>query len=177
VALAVLEHVPTNVLLVRELEARPREKQVTREMRPLRVLVPTDGGPHSLAAVDRFILLFREPNLDVRVVSALDPAAAQLLESLATDEARALRSKLEHAARARVHEVVNRLAPHGITARSGVLDGRPADAVVKESRAMEADVVVLGSRGLHPEQERRLGSVALEIARFSPCSVLVVRET
>jgi nucleotide-binding universal stress UspA family protein len=175
VALALLEQVPTNVLLVREIEARSREKQVTREIRPLRVLVATDGRPHSLAAVDRLTILFREPNLEVRVVSAVDPAAEEVLESLASDQARALRSKLEHVARVRVHEAVNRLAPKGIAATSTVLDGRPAEAVVREAAAMEADVIVLGSRGLRPEQQRRLGSVALEIARFSPCSVLVVR--
>jgi nucleotide-binding universal stress UspA family protein len=176
VALAVLEHVPASVLLVRE-SVPPREKQVTRAIRPLRVLVPTDGKPHSLAAVDRFGELFREPHLDVRIVSAIDPAAAEALELPGSDQAGVLRSQLERAARLRVHDVVNRMAPYGIAAASSVLAGRPADAVIAEAASMNADMIVLGSRGVRPAQERRMGSVALEIARAAPCSVLVVRDT
>ena len=177
VALAVLEHVPASVLLVREIEAGSRRQQVTREIRPLRVLIPVDGHAHSLAAIDRFLAWFREPHLEVHVVSAHDAAAEELLALLTGDEARVLRSKLEHAMRLRLHEAVNRLVPHGIAATSGVLEGRPADAVVAAAAAMNTDVIVLGSHGIRPAGERRLGSVALEIARTAPCTVLLVRET
>jgi len=177
VALAVLEHVPASVLLVRELEAGSRRQQVTREIRPLRMLIPVDGQAHGLAAIDQFIAWFREPHVEVHVVSARDPAAGELLALLTGDEARVLKTKLDHTVQLRLHEAVNRLAPHGIAATSGVLEGRPADAVVGAAAAMNSDVIVLGSHGIRPAGKRLLGSVALEITRTSPCTVLVVRET
>jgi nucleotide-binding universal stress UspA family protein len=48
----------------------------------------------------------------------------------------------------------------------------PADALAKD--AQTADLVVVGSRGLHGL--RALGSVSERVAHTAPCSVLVVRE-
>jgi nucleotide-binding universal stress UspA family protein len=176
VALAVLEHVPASVLLVRESEPRKREQQVTREIRPFRVLIPTDGKAHSLGAIDRFVTFFREPNLAATVVSVRDSVPAEVLEELGPQKAGVLHSKLEHAARVRTHQALNRLQPHVIGATAHVLEGRPADAVIAEARATSADLILLGSRGVRRAEALHLGSVALEITRSAPCSVLVVRE-
>jgi nucleotide-binding universal stress UspA family protein len=47
----------------------------------------------------------------------------------------------------------------------------PVDALV--TRAVDADLVIIGSRGLHGL--RALGSVSEQVAHKAPCSVLVVR--
>jgi nucleotide-binding universal stress UspA family protein len=49
VALATLEHAPSNVLVVRERQPKHRKKQRATRMRPLSVLFATDGSSHSLA--------------------------------------------------------------------------------------------------------------------------------
>ena len=52
-----------------------------------------------------------------------------------------------------------------------VVDERPVDALV--AAAADADLLVVGSRGLHGL--RALGSVSERVAHRAGCSVLVVR--
>lgn len=56
-----------------------------------------------------------------------------------------------------------------------VLRGRPASAIVAEARRSAAQRVVLGSGGARSPADPPLGCVALQVARFAPCSVLLVR--
>ena len=69
--------------------------------------------------------------------------------------------------------VVTALRGKTVSLAPGVegLDDHPVDALV--AAGASADLVVLGSRGLHGL--RALGSVSERVAHQSPCSVLVVR--
>ena len=51
--------------------------------------------------------------------------------------------------------------------------GKPADAIVEAATAVDATLVVVGSRGC--SGLRALGSVSEQVAHRAPCSVLVVR--
>jgi nucleotide-binding universal stress UspA family protein len=53
--------------------------------------------------------------------------------------------------------------------------GRPEHALVAGARRLQADLVVVGHRGLGPVKRRLLGSVSEHCASHAPCSVLVVR--
>jgi nucleotide-binding universal stress UspA family protein len=169
VTLALLEQAPTSVLLVREREPKKREQEVTRAIRPMRVLVATDGTPKSDAAIDRFMAVFEEPNTEITVLSVQHP-----LEEVPEEQA-ASAPGLEHASRTIVHHAANRLAPSGAAVATRVLDGEPGEAVHAAAEEAGADLIVLGSRGVLRGERARQSSVALRIARLSPCSVLVVR--
>lgn len=54
-------------------------------------------------------------------------------------------------------------------------DGPPADEIVEVADVKEADLIVLGSRGLSLG-EQIIGSVASKVSRHAPCDVLLVRE-
>ena len=57
-----------------------------------------------------------------------------------------------------------------------LLRGRPASVIVDQARAMSADLIVVGHRGLGTWQSRLLGSVSAEVVDHAPCPVLVVRD-
>jgi len=54
-------------------------------------------------------------------------------------------------------------------------DGAPAEDIVEVADVREADLIVLGSRGLSLG-EQIIGSVAAKVSRHAPCDVLLVRE-
>lgn len=56
-----------------------------------------------------------------------------------------------------------------------ILHGHPASALVAEARDWDADLVVVGNRGLGRLQSIVLGSVSAEIVDHAPCPVLVAR--
>jgi nucleotide-binding universal stress UspA family protein len=168
VALAILEKTRGNALLVRERTSHHRKHQMPEVVRPLRVLLATDGEPHSEAAIDGFMHLVREPRLAIAVASVLEEA-----EELAAVRVPNPRSAatLEHAAHVHVNNAVNRLAPLDAVITPVILHGRVAPALVTQAADSDTDLIVVGSSGSRRPEE----SVALEIARSASCSILVVR--
>jgi nucleotide-binding universal stress UspA family protein len=68
------------------------------------------------------------------------------------------------------------LAAAGLEAHAQVRNGRPAEVIVRTARELDADLVVVGSRGLTGLEGLFLGSVAREVSQQAPCPVLVARE-
>jgi nucleotide-binding universal stress UspA family protein len=56
-----------------------------------------------------------------------------------------------------------------------VAEGRPAEEILKQTRARAIDLVVIGSHGAGRLQQILLGSTSEQVLREAPCSVLVVR--
>lgn len=63
----------------------------------------------------------------------------------------------------------------GVRGGSHVVDGRAAPAIAEKARELPAQLVVAGTRGRTGLARLTLGSVAEQIVRDAPCSVLVVR--
>jgi nucleotide-binding universal stress UspA family protein len=56
-----------------------------------------------------------------------------------------------------------------------ILDGSPAQQVLKEAADWSADFIVLGSHGKPALDRMLLGSVSLSVLSHAPCSVLIVK--
>jgi len=80
-----------------------------------------------------------------------------------------LGSKLEAAA--------SSLAEPGRTVERRVLQGRAADAILAEAARLDADLIVMGSRGFGPFRSAELGSVSTEVVSASSRPVLVARDS
>jgi nucleotide-binding universal stress UspA family protein len=76
---------------------------------------------------------------------------------------------------AALDRLTSMLRAAGETADPKILEGPAAEAIVGEARRGGADLVVVGSHGSTSLGRLLVGSVAEEIARSAPCSVLVVR--
>jgi nucleotide-binding universal stress UspA family protein len=51
----------------------------------------------------------------------------------------------------------------------------PAEEIVQVAKDQQADLIVIGSRGLAGKTRSFLGSTASQVVTYSPCSVLVVK--
>ena len=65
------------------------------------------------------------------------------------------------------------LAERGVDGETLEAQGDPGDMIVNSST--DADLVVVGSRGLNPLQRLLLGSVSSKVVHRAECDVLVVR--
>jgi|SRR6185437_16717745 len=176
VALAALErHAPANIILVRERELKRRQDVKTR-LNPLPVLFATDGSPRVELAARSFYRLCSVPGLRPIAVAAADSPHPASLAGMGSDDRKQLIRQLGNAAGRWAREAKPFLARPGIRPQARVVQGRPATAIIEEARRCRARLVVLGSRGARSPSGPPLGSVALQVARFAPCSVLVVRE-
>jgi nucleotide-binding universal stress UspA family protein len=79
---------------------------------------------------------------------------------------------------ARVREMLSRaeddLRGDGIDCSTLVDEGDPAEVLVRLATECDADVLVIGNKGMH---RRVLASVPNTVSHKAPCSVLVVKTT
>ncbi|GAB3360134.1 universal stress protein [Modestobacter lapidis] len=144
------------------------------------VVVGTDGSPSSLRAVARagalagacgarlVLACAYEPAEEARDVrraqEALGPDAARL--DVASHAEDVLRGALAHAREAGAVDV-----------QPVPVAGPPAEALMDLADREQADLIVVGNRGLNTLKGRLLGSVPSEVTRRSEIDVLVVHTT
>jgi nucleotide-binding universal stress UspA family protein len=65
----------------------------------------------------------------------------------------------------------------GVTVQTHVVCADPADALVTVASEVQADLVVVGNRGMSGLKRFMLGSVPNRISHHAPCSLLIVHTT
>ena len=146
----------------------------------MRILLAVDGSVCSDRATQLVASLPLPPGSAVRVVAVLQPFADALALSYAAagDASANMESEEERDAR-HLREAIGRaetaLRRDGITVDGFLVRGRPASSIVDEAGGMNADLVVVGSRGHGTIATMVLGSTAAEIVDHAPCPVLVAR--
>ncbi len=140
------------------------------------VLVGTDGSDSSYRAVDRAAEIARDTTARLVIVCAYEPTGPRevaMAEDVLRDEAysvvgsapaeETLRTAAERAA-ARGAGKIERLS----------VPGEPVKALISALEEHQADLLVVGNRGLNTIAGRLLGSVPAAVSRRSPCDVLIV---
>jgi nucleotide-binding universal stress UspA family protein len=162
----------------------PRRLQSTpalhaaEEVEPMfeRILVSVDGSPDSEKAVAAVREEAQVHGSEVIVVHGRDLA---IVAPPAPTGVPPPQAELESEAEAQrlVDEALQKLREVGVNARGQVLPmrGRLANQIVETAEAENADVIVLGSRGLSRLQEMVIGSVAHKIIHMAKSPVLLVR--
>ncbi len=174
----VLNEAPCSVLIVRG-KTRPK-----KSMKSMKILIATDGSPDIEKGLE-FVNTVGFPSSTVltllHVVRKKLHQTAQLLttnctqigefKKLAEDllqvrgrEGTKLLEETQKSLERREFEVVENLA-----------FGHEAEEIIKASRRIRADLVIMGSKGLTGLRRFLLGSVSHKVVRYAPCSVLVVR--
>ena len=141
------------------------------------VVVGTDGSESSMHAVDRAGAIAGDATLviacayfpnDGKTAAAagdvLGDEAYQVMGSSPTEEI--LRRAKERANNAGAQNVQQR-----------AVKGAPVDALLQLVTDVQADLLVVGNKGLNSLAGRLLGSVPADVARKSACDVLIVHTT
>ncbi len=135
-----------------------------------RIVVATDGSPGGQAAVAEGAALARALQAAITIVHVRPPIAF-LGEPLYQ---RRLSNQLERARQA-VDDALAQLEAQGLEADYEILEGDASDEIVRIAEARDADLIVIGSRGLGPVPGALLGSVSSAVARHADCPVVVVK--
>jgi nucleotide-binding universal stress UspA family protein len=139
-----------------------------------KILVPLDGSELSESALTNVIDLtmdchalevilmrIREP-LDPNVIGTLDAKVAVELDQAYRDEAAGYLDK-----------IVANLKKKGITAKTEVLSGNPAEEIIKYSQKNNVDLIIMSTRGRSGISRLVFGSVAEKVIRNSTVPVLI----
>lgn len=133
-----------------------------------RILVAVDGSPGSRAAVAEAIVLAGEAGaalVFLAVRHAIPVLGEPFYQRRLTGQLGRLRPALADA--------LAEAERAGIPAESELLEGEVVDSILRAAAARDADLVVVGSRGLGAVAGAVLGSVSRALVERSPLPVLV----
>ena len=136
------------------------------------IVVGTDGSETADLAVDKAAALARTLGARLHVVSAYNERpGATVVANTALGSAHAEHPALTIGEQIEAVELRLRLA--GVDVTSTVESGDPADALIAQAVEVDADLIVVGDRGLKGIRGL-LGSVPNRVAHKAPIDVLVV---
>ncbi|MGA8362942.1 MAG: universal stress protein [Solirubrobacteraceae bacterium] len=143
------------------------------------IVVGTDGSGTAGEAVRQAVDLARTVGAKLELVSAYEPVPAQRLR----EERRDAPEDLQWAITPR-EDVDATLEAAAAVARDAGVDvtvyprqGDPADAILDVAEERDADLIVVGNKGMTGAKRFLLGSVPNKVSHHAPCSVLIIRTT
>jgi nucleotide-binding universal stress UspA family protein len=138
-----------------------------------RFLIATDGSPSSRKAIEFGLDLARTQRGHAIIVHVAP--AFETLPMAGSSIAGARQHRLSDVDRRPLTEAAEMAADRGVLVRTELLQGEPAREIVRLADGVEADVIVIGSRGRGAVAGVVLGSVPRAVLHGSRRSMLVVR--
>jgi nucleotide-binding universal stress UspA family protein len=138
------------------------------------IVVGTDGSPSAEAAVRRAAEIAKGSGAVVHLVTAF-PDAPAYSEPI-TSSAKRDRINLADVAESVLARAASEFASQGIEVETYAQQGDPANVIIEVAQEHDADLIVVGARGLTGLQRFLLGSVSGKLSHHAPCSVMIVRE-
>jgi len=133
------------------------------------VVVAYDGSHPSLAAFDCGLEIAARFQADLRVVSVVrlpEPAGRVEIQALVEEGQKHFEDEFA--------QLAARAAERGVALRTEVLEGHPAEQIIRAAEREPTDLVVMGRRGISTVQRWLLGSISERVARDARCAVLIV---
>lgn len=145
-----------------------------------RIVVGTDGSETAGEAVRQAIDLARISGATLTIVSAYAPVSSRRVR----DEQLEAPADVQHeiGPREDVNLVLEAAAAEARRAgieevRTHAVEDDPADAILNVAEGTDADLIVVGNKGMTGARRFLLGSVPNNVSHHAPCSVIIVRTT
>jgi nucleotide-binding universal stress UspA family protein len=138
------------------------------------IVVGTDGSETADRALTRAFDMARLTGARLHVVSAYAPTPARLTGGAPTTEAAEWSVGPDFEVQAVLDRAEGRARGEDVEIEVHALKGDPADAIIAIAAETDADLIVLGSRGMQGAR-RVLGSVPNKVSHRAPCDVLIVQ--
>jgi nucleotide-binding universal stress UspA family protein len=143
------------------------------------IVVGTDGSDTAKQAVSQAIELAKKVDARLDLVSAYEPVSDQRLRT----EAHQVPADLQWMVNPRedveatLSEAADEVREAGVEVETYARQGDPADAILDVAEERNADLIIVGNKGMTGAKRFLLGSVPNKVSHHAPCSVLIIRTT
>lgn len=138
------------------------------------IIVGTDGSPSAEVAVRRAIEVAKGSGAVVHLVTAF-PDVPSYRERIASSAKRDP-INLREVAESVLARAAGELTSQGVDVETSAREGDAANVILDVAQEQNADLIVVGARGLTGFERFLLGSVSSKLSHHAPCSVMIVRE-
>ncbi len=138
-----------------------------------KILIATDGSEYTKNAVDYGIDLAKSTGAKLFAIYVVDTAA---FASIPMDAAwESMYELLKQEGDLAIKYVTERAQAEGLEVEGNLIEGHPADEIIRYSEKNSISLIVMGTLGKSGLDRFLLGSVAEKVVRNSKIPVLVVR--
>ncbi len=135
------------------------------------ILVPTDGGEQMDAVIDAAVDTATQRGATVHALSVIDRGVFLTLEAGLTD---AVDEELTANAERAVERVAAAATEAELESDTTVRRGRPGEEILAYAEEIDADLIVMGTRGADGHERRMLGSVSQDVITETDRRTLVI---
>jgi len=143
-----------------------------------RILVPVDGSPTSNAGLREAIDLARGQDASLQLVHVIDYHYLVMTGLEAGAYIEDLMESLTQSGRRILKRAETLAEKSGLKVSTVLLEspaGPAADAIVRQAKKWQADLIVIGTHGRRGVRRMLMGSDAEQVVRNSPVPVMLVR--
>jgi nucleotide-binding universal stress UspA family protein len=143
------------------------------------IVVGTDGSETATQAVHQAVDLAKEIDAKLELVSAYEPVSDQRLREERTDVPDDLQWMVNprEDVDATLKQAAEVAKEAGVNVQTYARQGDPADAILDVAEEQNADLIIVGNKGMTGAKRFLLGSVPNKVSHHAPCSVLIIRTT
>lgn len=142
------------------------------------ILVPTDFSAHANVALETALEFAKAFNSEVHLVHGyyLDVPPSYIAgDATGFINPQDILEPIREAAEDSLATLIKETARPGIKLKGRVLMGHPAQVILAEAERLNADLIVMGTRGLTGLKHVFLGSTAERVVRMASCPVVTVK--
>jgi nucleotide-binding universal stress UspA family protein len=143
------------------------------------IVVGTDGSETASEAVRQAVELAKQIGARIELVSAYEPVSQARLreEKSATPDDLQWMINPREDVDATLADASETVKGAGVAVETYARQGDPADAILDVAEETNADLIVVGNKGMTGAKRFLLGSVPNKVSHHAPCSVLIIRTT
>jgi nucleotide-binding universal stress UspA family protein len=143
------------------------------------IVVGTDGSETAKEAVRQATELAKTLDAQIHLVSAYEPVS----DSRLREERREVPDDLQWMVNPRedvdatLRAAAESIEENGVEVSTYAREGDPADAILDVAEEKNADLIVVGNKGMTGAKRFLLGSVPNKVSHHAPSSVMIIRTT
>jgi nucleotide-binding universal stress UspA family protein len=143
------------------------------------IVVGTDGSDTANEAVRQASELAKAVGAKIHLVSAFEPVGNQRLreERQQVPEDMSWMVNQREDVDATLKEAAEKIQESGVDVETYARQGDPADAILDVAEEQNADLIIVGNKGMTGAKRFLLGSVPNKVSHHAPCSVMIIRTT
>jgi nucleotide-binding universal stress UspA family protein len=147
----------------------------------MKILLAVNGSSYTERVVNAFKSLRFNSRTEVVVMTVvpsytfLGDITLAMLNSVTANK-KLLHEEQEKRATDIVNSVKDLLKSAGLNIATSVCWGKPAEQIIAEARKREADLLIIGAKGMTDSVRFPIGSVAQKVMKYTNTNVLIARE-
>jgi nucleotide-binding universal stress UspA family protein len=144
----------------------------------MKILVPVDGSTHSMEALKTALDFVKMKSAEILVISVVPYIGGMEDHEISPSRRDRHMEGFTKVSEDAVKQACEILSKENVTAKCSetvMASVSVPDAIIDFAEKEKADLIVMGSRGLSTSTRFKLGSVASQVVKYSPCSIYLVK--